>query len=52
MTITKKDICTMYDQGMSHAVIANRLIEAGEMDDYTEAYRVVEAVILEYKRKK
>lgn len=52
MAITIKDIRNMYDQGMSHAEIANLIIDTGELDDITEAYKTVEAVILEYKRKR
>lgn len=51
MTITTKDIRKMYDDGMSHVEIAEKIIESGELDDYTEALKVVEEVILTYKRK-
>lgn len=51
MAITTNDIRRKYDDGWTHKAIAEWIMDKGEMDDYTEALYVVEAVILTYKHK-
>lgn len=51
MTITTKDIRTMYEKGYTHTEIAEKYLQSGDVESFTEALKVVETVILEYKRR-
>jgi polyhydroxyalkanoate synthesis regulator phasin len=51
-TTTTKDILKMYEHGKSHSEISQYLVDRGEMDDYTEATKVVQEVILICRRMK
>lgn len=52
MSITTKGIMKMYEDGQSHMEIAQRIIDTGELDDITEALKVVEEIILTCKRRR
>ena len=48
--MNKEDILQAHNSGKSHTEIAELIIASGEMDDYTEALKVVEAIVLTCKR--
>lgn len=52
MSITTKVIMKMYEDGASHVDIAQKIIESGELDDMTDALKVVEEIILTCKLKR
>ena len=52
MKITTNTIMEQYEDGKAHTEIAQYIVDCGELDDMTEALKVVEDVILQCKRRK